>query len=306
MKKIDVTVIGDINVDIITSKIENFPERDTQILVDNFELTSGGCAANFAKAISLLGLKTRFIGKIGQDTFGNFAINSLKEKKVELKISKGKKNTGVTIAVPFKDNTRSFITYTGTNSELGREDIKFELIEGSYLHVASFFLQGLRESTKELLEYAHSKGIIVTFDTGWDPKGWSLDDIKLIKKILAKVDIFFPNFREGKKITNAKTKEEVCEELLSLGPEIIALKLGERGSYIATQKENFFIPAFKVDVVDTTGAGDVFDAAFVYGHFKNWKLKKIGKFANAAAALSTRDYGSKNYPIIEEIFKLIN
>lgn len=301
--KIHATAIGDINVDLLTSKLKDFPERDAQILVREITLTSGGCAANFAKALSILGLKTRLIGKIGDDIFGKFVLNSL--SKVDLKISIDTK-TGVTIAIPFYDNTRSFLTYKGANSKFSIKDINFKDIEGYYLHIASFFLQGLRENSFKILEYAHSKDMITTFDTGWDPKGWSKRDVNLLRKILSKVDIFFPNFREGQKITGKSSNSEICDELISLGVKIIALKLGKKGSYIATKNEKIFIPAFKVKAVDTTGAGDVFDAAFVYGHFEKWPLEKIGKFANIAAALSTLGYGSEKYPTLKEVNKFLN
>ncbi|MEM2918373.1 MAG: carbohydrate kinase family protein [Candidatus Altiarchaeota archaeon] len=301
--RIYATAIGDINVDIITSKLRDFPERDAQLLIKNITLTSGGCAANFAKALSILGLKTRLIGKVGNDIFSKFVLNSL--TKVDLKISRDEK-TASTIAMPFYDNTRAFLTYTGANSKFSIENINFKDIQGYYLHIASFFLQGLRKNTFKILNYAHSKGMITTFDTGWDPKGWSEKDIKLLRKILSRVDIFFPNFREGQKIANENTKEMICNKLLSFGPKIIALKLGKKGSYIATKNERIFIPVFKVRPVDTTGAGDVFDAAFVFGHFKKWSLEKIGNFANAAAALSTLGYGSEKYPTFKEVNKFLN
>jgi sugar/nucleoside kinase (ribokinase family) len=305
----DITVIGDANVDVITSKISSYPEKDAQILVQNMGISSGGCAANFAKAISRLGLNTRLIAKLGDDLFKDFVIKSLEREGIDLHITKGKSKTGITFAITFQDNSRSFITYPGANSELSVEYINLKLIEGKYLHIASFFLQGLRERTLDLLKYAHSKGMITTFDTGWDPHGWREKDVKLIRKVLSEVDIFFPNVREGQAITQLKDKEDICEELLSLGPQIIALKLGSKGSFIATKedKECSFIPPYKIEtekVVDTTGAGDVFNAAFVYGHFHSWNLERIGKFANILAALSTLGYGSENYPTLKEVKRL--
>lgn len=297
----DITSIGDINLDLITS-LGEIPERDSQRIVNEISLSSGGCAANFAKAISRLGLSVRFIGKLGNDILAEFVVNSM--QGVDLKISTGSK-TGLTFAMTFEDNTRSFITYPGSNSELGIHDINLELIEGKYLHIASPFLQGLRENTSELFRYAHKRGMTTSFDTGWDPEGWSESDMRMVRGILREVDIFFPNLKEGEAITGVGNKREVCEELLGLGPEIIALKLGSEGSYIATEKERIPTHPFRVDVVDTTGAGDVFDAAFIYGHFRGWDLKRIGRFANTAAALSTRGYGSEKYPDVEEVGRLM-
>ncbi len=298
----DVTSIGDINLDAITSKLKELPEKDSQRVVSDMSLSSGGCAANFAKAISGLGLETRFIGKIGDDIIGEFLRDSM--GNVEIVLSKGKK-TGITFAMVFEDNTRSFVTYPGSNVEFKIDDIDFDLIEGKYLHVGSFFLQGLRKDTKRIFEYAHGKGMTASLDTGWDPAGWGRKDVQLVREILKGVDIFFPNLKEGEAITGAKGKEDVCDELLPLGPQIIALKLGSEGSYIATKDERISIPPIKVDVLDTTGAGDVFGAAFIYGHSKGWDLEKCGRFANAAAALSTRGYGSSSYPASSEVDSIL-
>jgi len=298
----DVTSIGDINLDAITSKLKELPEKDSQSVVSDLSLSSGGCAANFAKAISMLGLDTRFVGKVGDGIIGEFLRNSM--GNVELALSKGSKS-GITFAMVFEDNTRSFVTYPGSNGEFTIDDINLDLIAGKYLHVGSFFLQGLREDTKKVLDHAHGKGMTTSFDTGWDPAGWGKEDVKLVREILKDVDIFFPNLKEGEAITRAKGRETVCEELLALGLGIVALKLGSEGSYIATKDERIFIPPTKADVVDTTGAGDVFDASFVYGHSKGWALEKSGRFANASAALSTRDYGSNGYANSDDVNNIL-
>jgi len=297
----DITAIGDINLDIVTSALEGFPERDSQVICD-ISLSSGGCAANFAKASSRLGLDVRFIGKVGGDIIGEYVRDSM--QGVDLCLSAGEK-TGITFAIAFEDCTRSFITYPGSNGEFTIEDVDFNLIDGEYMHVASFFLQGLRENTEKILDYAHGKGMKTSFDTGCDPGGWTEKDRKLVRKILRDVDIFFPNLKEGRAITGAEKKEDVCEELLAMGPEIIALKLGSKGSYITSGEDKIVIPPVRVETMDTTGAGDVFDAAFVYGHSKGWDLKKNGRFANAAAALSTQGYGSERYPGLGDVSRLV-
>lgn len=299
----EVTSIGDINVDLIASRIERMPTRDSQVLVSDIGFSSGGCSANFAKALNRLGAKVRFIGKIGKDLFGEFIRKEL--EGVDLRLSIGSK-TGITFGLTFKDDTRSFITYPGANSELTLCDIDLKLIEGRFLHIASFFLQGLREDTVTLIDCAHKKGMKVSFDTGWDPRGWSRKDKNLVEEILHYVDVFFPNVREGEAITGLRGEKKVCGKLLSLGPEVIALKCGKRGSYIATRDDVFFVPPFNVEVVDTTGAGDVFDAAFIFGLLREWDYYKTAKFANAAAALSTTGFGSLSYPTTREVEELLS
>lgn len=298
----EVTSIGDINVDVITSKIGDMPGRDSQILVHSVEFSSGGCAANFAKALSRLGTPVRFVGRVGDDFFGNFLRSGFGD--VDLRLSVGDR-TGVTVGITFEDDTRSFLTYPGSNSGLTVDGIDLELIEGRCLHIASFFLQGLRENTKEILDFAHGRGMITSFDTGWDPGGWSSADRDLVKDVLPGVDLFFPNVKEGRAITGVGDERTICRRLLDLGLKLVALKCGKKGCCIASEDAYSFVPSFRVDSVDTTGAGDVFDAAFVYGFLKDWDLERIGRFANAAAALSTTGYGTQQYPTLEDVEKLL-
>jgi ribokinase len=296
-----ITSIGDINVDIITSNITDYPPKDAQIILEDLHLTSGGCAANFAKASAVLGKKTRLMARIGDDLFGNLVRKSLGSiDDLDLCLISGGR-TAVTLAITFKDKSRSFLTFPGANSEFSVKDIDYDLIEGRYVHIASFFLQGLRTDTKKILDYAHKKGMTASFDTGFDPLGWSKADVSLVRKTLKDVDIFFPNYAEAQAITKAKKVEEVIEELLSLGPAIVALKMGSKGAWIATKKEKIFIPAFRVKAVDTTGAGDVFAAGYIHAHSRGSDLKKCGTFASAAAALKTQGYGAERYPTYQEV-----
>lgn len=296
-----ITSIGDVNIDILTSNIIDYPPKDAQIIIDDLRMSTGGCAANYAKASAILGSKTRLIARIGDDLFGGVVRKSLSAvDNLDICLIPGKR-TSVTLAITFKDKSRSFLTFPGANSELSVKDIDFDLIEGRYLHVASFFLQGLRADTKKILDYAHKKGMTASFDTGFDPLGWSKADVALVRKTLKDVDIFFPNLAEAQAITKAKNQKDIIDELLSLGPSIVALKLGSKGAWIASDPETIFIPAFRVNAIDTTGAGDVFAAGFIQAHSRGWDLKKCGMFASAAAALKTQGYGAERYPTYQEV-----
>jgi ribokinase len=297
----DITSIGDVNIDILTSNISDYPPKDSQVIIDDIRMTTGGCAANYAKASAVLGKKTRLIARTGDDLFGNLVRKSLGAvENLDLCLIPGDR-TAITLAITFEDKSRSFLTFPGANSGLSIKDIDFDLIEGKYLHVASFFLQGLREGTKKILDHAHAKGMTASFDTGYDPKGWSKADVALVRKTLKDVDIFFPNLGEAQAVTKSKNQKDIIDELLSLGPKIVALKMGSKGAWIASEEEKVFIPAFMVKAVDTTGTGDVFAAGFVHAHSLGWDLKRCGTFASAAAALKTQGYGSEKYPTYQEV-----
>ena len=296
--EVKVTSIGDINLDLVSSNLDKMPDKDSQVLIEDFMYSAGGCATNFAKATSTMGLKTRLIGKIGADMHGVHLREEL--NRLDLRLSSGSK-TGLTVALSFTDGSRSFITYPGSNSELSIEDIDFNLIEGGFLHVASFFLQGLRENTSKLLKHAHKNDMICSFDTGWDPSGWGDKDVELVIDTLKDVDIFFPNRAEAEKITGEHDVERLCDTLLGYGPGIISLKTGSRGCVIATKNHRLELKPYVVDVVDSTGAGDVFAAGFIYAQSRGLGLYESGDWASAAAAISTRAYGSLGYPTPREV-----
>ena len=298
----DVTCIGDVNVDILTSNIKTYPKKDTQLLIEDLTMTTGGCAANTSKALAVLGAKTRLIAKAGNDVFGDCVRKDLaKVRNLDLHLSKGKR-TGVTLAVTFEDKMRSFLTYTGGNGEFSIKDVDLGAIKGKCLHTTSFFLLGLRGNTNRILDYAHEKGMITTFDPGFDPRGWKKKDVAQIRKTLRDVDIFFPNLSEAEAITGKKGKDKIVDALLSMGVGIVALKMGCKGSYVCTKQERTFVPPFKIkNVVDTTGAGDVYAAGFIYAYLKAWDLQECARFASAAAALKTRGFGSSKYPRYKEV-----
>lgn len=299
----DVTAIGDINIDIITGKIKKFPGKDKQIVIPEIFIDVGGCAANFCKCLGNFNVNVRFMGKLGNDIFRNFILEKM--KNVDVKAIETNNSTGITYAVNFNDGTRSFFTYRGSNESLTINDINFDLIEGKFLYIGSYFLQNLgKEGTLKIFKYAHKKNIKTLFDTGWDPFGWKKEKIEEIREILKEVDIFFPNLQEARMITNEENIENIYNKLLSFGVKIVALKMGKKGAYIATKNEKIFIEPFKVkEVKDSTGAGDVFNAAFIYSIIKNFDLKTAGKFASIAAALKLRGFGREKYPSLEEVMK---
>ncbi|MEA3431502.1 MAG: PfkB family carbohydrate kinase [candidate division WOR-3 bacterium] len=126
-------------------------------------------------------------------------------------------------------------------------------------------------------------------DTAWDARGrW----MKLLEPCLPYLDIFLPAVEEARMITDAETVEEIAKILIDKGVKIVGLKMGKEGCYIRTKSKKIRIPAYPVEVIDTTGAGDAFVAGFLTGILKKWSLEKTGRLANAAGALSTTAIGA--------------
>jgi len=304
MRGIRVVAIGDVNVDVLTTPLAKLPERDSQVLTEDLSLSVGGCAANFAYASSRLGMSSWLQGKVGDDWLGEFITKKLAGVHCSLKVESTCK-TGVTLALVLRDGSRSFITFPGCNRELNFKDINLKLVDGEYLHLPSFSLTGLGQDLYKLIDHAHSKGMLVSFDPGPEPGGWSKEGIKTVRDIISKVDIVELNLNEARAITGLETEKDVLSELAKMGPSLIAVKLGERGCIIRKGEEEIKVPSYKIEVVDSTGAGDVFDAALVYAHAHEMELEEMGKFANAAGALSCRAPGNSAYPEVGEVKKLI-
>jgi len=304
---VDVTILGDINVDLITSPIRKYPEKDSQIVVPYVSLNPGGSAANTAIACSRLGLKTRFIGKLAYDEFSEYLLKILKKVKVDYKIKRVKEGrTGITLAITFNDETRSFITFRGTNETLSLNDLKLKDIKGKVFMVAGFnHLNALRKDVKYLYEYARHKGMKTGLDPNWDPEGWTRRRLKEIHEIIKVSDWLFPDLREGRALTKVKNKEKIVKTLLKLGPKIVCLKLGEHGCLVGYENKIKHIKSFEVKAINPTGAGDVFTAAFIKGYLAGWDVEEIVKFANAAGALSTTKLGLERYPTFDEVTEFL-
>ncbi len=299
---IDVTILGDINVDMITFPLERMPEENRQVLVPYIYLNTGGCACNVAIACARLGLRTRLMGKVGNDAFSSFLLNTLKSIGVDRKIKiSEKEKTGITFALAVEDS-RSFITYKGTNETLSIKDLSMGQIDGKVFVLTGFnLLNNLRKDVMSLFEYAKDKDMKTALDPNWDPDGWTPDRLNDIIRILKITDFFFPDLEEGKAMTFTEDPHLIVTKLLMYGPNSVFLKLGKDGCLAADIKKAQLIKSFHVNPINATGAGDVFLAAYIKQHLMEKSTEEAVSFANAAAALSTTKFGLERYPTYKEV-----
>ncbi|MCM8772345.1 MAG: carbohydrate kinase family protein [Candidatus Omnitrophica bacterium] len=292
--KNDVLCLGIIVGDFIAKPVEGMPERGKLTLVGKTELHIGGCATNTGIVLKKLGVNVSIMGKVGNDNLGKFIINKLKEEGINteyIKISEKFTTSGTSVLV-HSDGERSFLHSVGSNSDFSIKDIDFELLKNfSLIHIAGPFLmpnfigEGLYLTLKKIKEME----IITTVDTVWDPFGKWFEGIK---DSLPYIDYFFVSFEEGKMISGEKEKEKICEFFISKGVKNVCLKMGENGSYIINEKERYYFPALKVNVVDTTGAGDGYVAGFIKGLVENYSFEKCGLLANIVGAKITTEIGA--------------
>ncbi len=290
-KKFDVLVVGELNVDLILNKIDSFPEMGKEKLADEMTLTLGSSSAIFASNISSLGAKVSFVGKIGQDSFGDLVLDSLKKKNVntDFIISDKKSKTGATIVLNY-DEDRAMVTHPGAMEELTINDISSEYLSAAkHLHISSIFLQPkIKENVLDLLVKAKKAGLTTSLDPQWDPnEKWDID----LRKLLPFIDVFLPNETE---VTHLTKEPDVEKALKLLAPfaNLIVVKMGSKGSALLRNGNISLQPAFlNEEVADAIGAGDSFDAGFISKFVKGESAIECQRFGNLCGALNTTAAG---------------
>ena len=290
----DVLSLGIFVVDVIGKPIDSFPEKGKLVIFDELEIHSGGCANNTAIALARLGVSVGAMGKIGNDNFGNLVLQTLTENKVDTEgIQRNTDaNTSYTFVAVASDGERSFCHYIGANGELCENDLNWDIIKTTkILHIAGAFVMPKFDGQPmaNVLEKAKSLGITTSLDTTWDASGkW----LETLEPCLPYVDIFLPSLTEAEHITGTSDPRKISTFLRNYGINTIGIKMGERGSYVSTPDEELFVPAYPVDIVDATGAGDAYVAGFLAGTVKGWGLKTTTELASATGAACVTAIGT--------------
>ena len=285
----DVLVAGEINPDLILSGDVEPAFGQVEKLVENTALTIGSSSVIFACGAARLGLKVAFIGKCGDDIFGRFMLEQMQAHQVDIGnviVAKGG-STGLSVILN-RGTDRAILTHPGLIADLQASDIADSLLrQASHLHVASYFLQtNLQPDLPALFRRARSFGLTTSLDTNYDPsEKWLGFD-----ELLAVTNVFLPNETEAKSLTGAENVE-VAADRLKVKTETVAIKLGAEGALGASQSQRVRVTSIPVNVVDTVGAGDSFDAGFIYGYLNQWSMEKSLQLACVCGALSTQKAG---------------
>ncbi len=303
--KYDVIVIGELNVDIILNRIDSFPEMGKEKIAEKMTTTLGSSSAIFASNISSLGVKVAFLGKIGDDNYGGIIIDRLSAKgvKTDLIVTSQEFNTGATIVLNF-DEDRAMVTYPGAMDHLVIGDISDEqLSHAKHLHFSSCFLQpGIKRHLSELFKRAKALGLTTSLDPQWDPaEDWELD----LKNILPYVDVFLPNERELMLLTNRPDVESAIDAVKDIA-NCVVVKMGNKGSLVYEKgKKSLKAPYLNDNVIDAIGAGDSFNAGFVFKYIKGQNINECQKFGNLMGAISTtRSGGTSAFSNYANIMKI--
>ena len=306
-KKCDVIVIGELNVDLILNQIDSLPEVGKEILASRMDLVLGSSSAIFASNLSSLGAKVSFLGKIGTDIFGDLVIDSLKNKGVntEMVIRDKELKTGATVVLNYGED-RANVTHPGAMENLSIDDITVEKIkECKHVHISSIFLQPkIKKNIYEIFKLAKEAHLTTSLDVQWDPaEEWDID----LQKLLPYVDVFLPNEQELLNLTKEKELQNAINKIAECG-NIIVIKRGSKGSICCSEGKQVELPAYLNEhVVDAIGAGDSFNAGFIFKYINNHNLSDCQKFGNLSGAINTTQAGGtaafSNYEKIMTIAK---
>ena len=287
---IDVLVIGELNVDLILQGNVTPTFGQAEKLIDDATLTLGSSSAIFACGVARLGLNVAFIGKVGDDEFGHFVLNALQKRAVNTDgiIIDPNIKTGLSVILSQGDD-RAILTYAGSIAALHSHEIDFTFFACTqHLHLGSYFLlDKLRADIPTIFQKAQAEGLTTSLDTNYDPSEKWNDGLS---HTLAHTDIFLPNQTELQAITKENNLKTALNRLAQTVP-LIATKLGADGAIAQCGANVIQAPPLPVNVIDTTGAGDSFDAGFIYGYLAGWSLPRILRFGCICGALSTQAAG---------------
>ncbi len=292
--KVLVASLGDCCIDLVF-KVAKYPHEGEESQVLSFQESLGGSAANVAVALARLGIKSGFLGKIGKDYFGDLLFKAFLREGVDTSqvYFSNSKRTNIMVIVVGSTGERTIFAYRGAAVEHKPEEISKGYIRKlKLLHISgySFLEKPQSEAAKKAVYVAKEESIPVSLDLGYflAEKGPCET-----KKILKLVDILFPNKEELELISGESRVRKAAEKVLDWGVKVVVVKLGGEGAFLSTKKEHFYLPSLKVKVKDTTGAGDAFDAGFIFGYLEGYTLKESLKIANWCAAQNVQSIGAR-------------
>ena len=295
MRRFDVTIAGELNLDLILYGTPEEIPRERELLVSDFNVTLGGSSSIVAHNLASLGSRVGFVSCIGDDQFGELALARLSAAGADVSkvaILPGRK-TGLTVIMQ-RDSWRNMLTYAGTIFDLQMKNLDFEYLSSAkHFHLSSYYLQrGLQADVPELFKKLKSAGVTISFDCNDDPDdGWDGG----IREALKYVDVLLPNAREAMRLTGAENTQAAIEQLAHTTP-LVAIKLGADGAIARRGNQQWASPALKVEAVDPVGAGDSFDAGFLHEYLRGSDIESCLAAGNRAGALSvTRAGGTEAF-----------
>jgi sugar/nucleoside kinase (ribokinase family) len=296
----DVLVIGDANPDLLLTgnAVPEFGQAET--LVDSADLVLGGSAAIVACGLARLGVATALAATVGDDLYGGFVRDALVERGVDVRWLRTDPDVPTGLSVVLSVGDRAILTHPGTIAATGPEVVPEEaLAHVRHVHSASYFLQPLlAPHLPDVLARARAAGATTSVDTNFDPaRTW-----QGVEPLLRQADVLMPNATELRALAGREDLDEAARIVLGLGCRV-ALKNGAEGGVLWESDGSLVrVPAPPVSPVDTTGAGDSFDAGFISGLVEGLSGEECLTRAVLCGSLSTRAIGgTAGQPTVAEV-----
>ena len=288
-----VVTLGDINIDVI-AHIPDYPQKGGEGLAERGHIYCGGSAANTAIVLGRFGVDVGIIGRVGEDVLAPLALAALAEAGVDGRCIQRDPEaiTGIILVAVTPDGERTMFGCRGANVRTDPALLNEDYIANARIfHLSGYSLLAApqRDAALRALEVAQEAGLTVTADLGLEAVMRVTDRAKAI---LPQVDILLPSQPEAEYLTGHEGIEGAIEALLDYGVGVVTLKLGKRGCAIATGGEMIQVPGFAVPTVDTTGAGDSFDAGIILGRLEGWGWRESALLADALGALTATVEGA--------------
>jgi sugar/nucleoside kinase (ribokinase family) len=299
---VQVVVAGELYTDLILSGFDFWPQPGQEAFAREFRREIGGGAAITACGLATLGTSTGFYGIAGRDAH-DWVAGKLEEKRVDASMLAvdDSEPTAFTVAVT-APHDRAFFTYLGANKGFAAALIRAANagVFGGARHVHLAWAPPW-DIAASLFDAIHRCGCTVSVDAGWH-EDWLADPRAL--PTLRSLDLFFPNETEAARMTGESAPEAMLRRFARAGVPCVALKLGAVGSALLRDDRFFRAPPLRVTPVDTTGAGDCFDAGFLHAWLRGESPEQILRIANICGALSTEQYGGiAGFPSRERLLR---
>jgi sugar/nucleoside kinase (ribokinase family) len=287
MAEFDITIAGEVNLDLILYGLDETIPLNREILASNFELTLGSSSAILAHNLAVLGRRVGFVTHRGSDPLGAIAMERLAESGADLsRCTRGgaDSKTGLTILLSH-GHSRRILTYPGVMFDMTVADLDLDyLASANHFHLSSLFLlRGLHPGLPGLFRELKKRGLTLSLDTNDDPDDrWD----GVLEQLLPYVDLLLPNDDEVRRIARRDSIEDALDVLSSTVP-LIAVKCGSKGALVQEGARRFAVPGVSVEPVDTIGAGDSFDAGFLAAWLGGATAEQSAQAGNITGALST-------------------
>ncbi len=285
---IDVIGFGALNCDAIC-KVDKIPSPGQEVGVISVERQPGGSAANTVVGLARLGVRTGFLGVVGDDAKGELLLSDLRNENVDVRgISRLKGYTGAALAFIDAAGERTIYVLPSVNDAFATVNCAY-IRQADILHVSSFMHAQQLRMQVECIDRAKDQGTRISFSPG---NAYATVGLERLRSIIERASIVFLNDDEAQALTGTSYTES-ADSLLRLGAQTVAITLGSEGCYIATRDEHIVVPAFKTLVRDTIGAGDAFAAGFLYGQLRKASMYQSGLYGNYLASKCVAELGSR-------------